>query len=287
MATNAATTHTTNFNTTPIKASTGTTATDIELTDEQLAQIAGGNYDPSYDPSGSCLTPDTHILLADGSAKRVDELLDDDELLVWDFDAGDVSSAPITFFHRVLGEAPVLRVTFSDGTSVGIVEEHVFFDLTAREFVAINSTDQEAALAGHGFAKLANGRIEEVRLESIRMDGTTNSYYSPVSEAHFNCFAEGMLSMSGFLKGFYNVFDLEENELRYDAAKKAADIAAVGEIPYAVFAGCGSRVLFERNNFGWFSVSLAKGLTTLPEALLLLDFFRPFFVGEGTGFAAA
>ena len=66
---------------------------------------------------------------------------------------------------------------------------------------AINSADQEAELAGHGFAKLAGGRIEEVALASIRPDGTTDSYYSPVSEAHFNCFAEGMLSMSGFLKG--------------------------------------------------------------------------------------
>ena len=170
---------------------------------------------------------------------------------------------------------------------MGVVDEHVFFDLTDRRFVAINSADQEAELAGHGFAKCAEGSIEEVTLTSIRPDGTTDSYYSPVSEAHFNCFAEGMLSMSGFLKGLYNVFDLEGGELRYDAAKKAAEIAKVGEIPYAVLASCGSRELFERNRFGWFGVSLAKGLTTLSEALRLLEFFRPYFVGEGAGIAAA
>ena len=127
----------------------------------------------------------------------------------------------------------------------------------------------------------------KITLTSIRPDGTTDAYYSPVSERHFNCFAEGMLSMSGFLKGFYNVFDLEESELKFDAAKKAADIAEIGEIPYAVLASCGSKELFDRNDFGWFSVSLAKGLTTLPEAMRLLDFFRPYFVGEGAGIAAA
>jgi hypothetical protein len=104
---------------------------------------------------------------------------------------------------------------------------------------------------------------------------------SPVSEAHFNCFAEGMLSISGFLKGFYNVFDLEEGALRYDAAKKAAAIAEVGEVPYEALASCGSRELFDRNDFGWFGVSLAKGLTTLSEVVSLLRFFSPFFVGEG------
>ncbi len=286
MATKTNTIPTTTYDVTAIKATTDATAAIVELSDESLDKVSGGN-DPSYDPSGSCLTPDTMIALADGSSKRVDELADDDVLLVWDFDAGDLTSAPITFFHRVHEEALVIRVGFSDGTSVGIVEEHVFFDLTDRKYVAINSVDQEAELAGHRFAKLEDGRIEAVTLTYIELDGTTDSYYSPVSEAHFNCFAEGMLSMSGFLKGFYNVFDLEEDELRYDAAKKAAEISAIGEIPYAVLASCGSKELFDRNNFGWFSVSLAKGLTTLPEALRLIDFFRPYFVGEGNGAAAA
>lgn len=269
------------------KKFTPTTTTAIELNDETLDKISAGNCDPSYDPSGSCLTPDTQILLADGSTKRVDELSDDDILLVWDFDAGDYASAPITFFHRMHQEAPVIRVSFSDGTSVDVVDEHVFFDLIDRRFVAISSADQEAELAGHSFAKYAEGRIEEVTLTSIRPDGTTDSYYSPVSETHFNCFAEGMLSISGFLKGFYNVFDLEEDELRYNAAKKAAEIAAVGVIPYEAFCGCASRDVYERNDFGWFGVSLAKGLTTLPEAMRLITFFLPFFVGERTGATAA
>ena len=152
--------------------------------------------------------------------------------------------------------------------------------MTNRKFVATNSVDQEAELKGHAFAKHLGGRIEEVTSISIVCDGTTDSYYNPISEAHFNCFAEGVLSISGFLKGFYNVFDLEEDELRYDTAKKAAENAEVGEIPYEAYASCDSRELYEHNNFGWFGASLAKGLTTLPEAIRLPSFSRPFFVGE-------
>ena len=88
-------------------------------------------------------------------------------------------------------QAPVIRVSFSDGTSVGVVEEHVFFDLTDRRFVAVSSVDQEQDLVGHAFAKLVDGEIVGVTLTSIADGGVTDSYYSPVSERHFNCFAEG------------------------------------------------------------------------------------------------
>ena len=227
-----------------------------------------------------CVTPETMITLADGSEKRVDEVTDTDRLMVYDFDKGKISDAPITFFHRMNEEAPVIRVTFSDGTSIGVVGEHGFFDMTDRRFVAINSIEQEKALLGHRFAKLVAGAITEVELTGIYEDGTTDSYYSPVSEEHFNCFTAGMLSISGFMKGLYNVFDLEENELKYNAAKKAAEIKEVGEMSYEALAGKVSKDLFERNNAGWFSVSIAKGLITAKELLDLMTFCRPFFIGN-------
>ena len=261
-----------------------------EIAPEMLEQAAGGyGGGGEYDPGccwGGCVTPDTLFTLADGTEKRVDELQDDDRLMIWDFDRGCLSEAGITFFHRVKEEAPVLRVSFSDGTDVGVVMEHAFFDLTDRKFVAIRSANQALELLGHRFAKLSGGKLTEVTLTGIMEDGTTDSYYSPVTEAHFNCFANGMLNISGFMAGLYNVFDLEKNELKYDAAKKAAEIEAVGEIPYEVFASVASRELYDRNNAGWFSVSIAKGLTTADALVRLFAFCRPFFVNEKSSTAA-
>ena len=261
-----------------------------EIAPEMLEQAAGGyGGGGEYDPGccwGGCVTPDTLFTLADGTEKRVDELQDDDRLMIWDFDRGCLSEAGITFFHRVKEEAPVLRVSFSDGTDVGVVMEHAFFDLTDRRFVAIRSAGQALDLLGHRIAKLSGGKLTEVTLTGIMEDGTTDSYYSPVTEAHFNCFANGMLNISGFMAGLYNVFDLEKNELKYDAAKKAAEIKAVGEIPYEVFASVASRELYDRNNAGWFSVSIAKGLTTAEALVRLFAFCRPFFVNEKSSTAA-
>ena len=228
-----------------------------------------------------CLTPDTLILLADGSEKRVDALEPTDRLMAWDFDRGILTDAPLTFFHHVEEEAPALRVSFSDGTDVGIVGEHVFFDLTDRQFVVLREAEQEETLKGHRFAKLADGQITEAVLTGIREDGTVGSYYSPVTEAHFNCFANGMLNISGFMEGFYNVFDLEEDELKYDADKKAADWEAMGDLPGELFETVVSHELFARNNVGWLSVAVGKGLITAEELYELFDFCGPFFVGNG------
>ena len=76
------------------------------------------------------------------------------------------------------------------------------------------------------------------------------------------------------------MFDPEKNELKFDVAKKAAEIKAVGELPYEVSAPVVSRELFGRNNAGWLSVFMAKGMTTAPALIRLFGFCRPFFVGE-------
>ena len=259
------------------------TMMDMTLINQPVICSGGVYIDPAAGGwcFGWCVTPETMITLADGTQKRVDEVKDTDRLMVYDFDNGCIAGASITFFHRMTEEAPVLRVSFSDGTEVGVVGEHGFFDMTDRRFVAVNSEDQEKELAGHRFAKLDAGRITEVTLTGIRGDGTTDSYFSPVTEAHFNCFTEGMLSISGFMKGLYNVFELEETALRYNAEKKAADIKVAGEMPVEALAGTVSRELFKRNGAGWFAVSVAKGLTTVEELVKLFGFCAPFFVEAG------
>ena len=258
-----------------------------DLAPEMLEKVAGGCLLTPGDPDigggccwSGCVTPDTLYTLADGTLKRVDEITDEDRLLLWDFDKGCPGEGAITFFHRVKAKAPVLRAEFSDGTNIGIVDEHVFFDMTARKFVEISKAEQAAELIGHQFAKLADGQIAGVALTALYDDGTTDSYYSPITEKYFNCFANGMLNISGTLHGFYNVFDLEENAMKYDAAKKATEIAEIGELPYEALSRVATRELFDRNEFGWISVSIAKGLTSVKDLIQLLYCFRGYFIGE-------
>ena len=159
-----------------------------------------------------------------------------DIIKAYDFDKGEVTEAPITLFHRVEEEAPVLRVEFADNLSIGVVKDHCFFDLTDRCFVTIENENQAEELKGHRFAVLDGDEICDVELTDIYMDGTTESYYAPVSEVYLNCFANGLLNMPGYIKGFCNVFELEDDELKYNAEKKAVEMQAASIIDFDAFA---------------------------------------------------
>ena len=232
----------------------------------------------SSSSGGGCITPDTLIALADGSQKRVDELENTDIIKVYDFDNGIVTVAPITLFHRVKKEEQVLRVVFSDGTSIGVVKDHCFFDLTDRRFVTIYTEKQADELDGHMFAVLKDDEISEVELVDIRIDGKTDSYYAPVSEVHLNCFTNNLLSMPGYVRGFCNVFELEENELKYDAAKKAEAIRNVSESNADGLAFITNLDVYKKNKLDWIRVSIAKGMISIQELKDLYVFCLPFFV---------
>lgn len=227
---------------------------------------------------GGCFTPDTMITLGDGSQKRVDELEETDIIQVYDFDNGKVTSAPITVFHKVEEEAPVLRVEFANGISIGIVKDHCLFDLTDRCFVLINSDAQEEELEGHTFAILKDGEIAAAELTDIRKDGMTDAYYAPVSEAHLNCFANGLLNMPGYVTGFCNVFELEDDELKYDAEKKQEEIEAAGFIESDLFAAIRNTEIYKKNKLDWLGVSVAKGLIDVDKLMEVYNFCLPYFV---------
>ena len=227
---------------------------------------------------GGCLTPDTLITLADGSQKRVDELESSDIIKAYDFDKGEPVDAPITLFHKVDEEEQVLTIDFSNGVRVGVVKDHCFFDLTDRLFVRIDSEEQSEELAGHRFALLEDNNIVEVELTGIHYEGTTDSYYAPVSEAHLNCFANGLLNMPGYVSGFCNVFELEEDELKYDANKKAEEMESAEEIDSDIFEFIKSSDIYQKNKLDWIRVSVAKGLISLDELMDVYEFCQPYFV---------
>lgn len=95
--------------------------------------------------SGSCITGDTKVKLADGKEIPVSELKEDDIIQAWDFDKGCIISVPLTaFFRRKFHNgADVIRVDFEDGSNVGVIKEHLFFDLDEKKFVAVNADSQD------------------------------------------------------------------------------------------------------------------------------------------------
>ena len=210
--------------------------------------------------SSSCITGDTRVRLWSGHEIPVSELTGEHRLLAWDFDNGKPVVALLTAFFKRNGdkEYDVIRVKFEDGSSVGVVKEHLFFDLTEGKFVAINKDSQN--FIGHEFAKINGaGKAVPVKVKDIFPDGTVTETYAPQT-AWLNFVAEGFITGNDGQLGLCNRFDFDTNSMAYDMEKKGADLEKYGLLEYDEFKEIVSRAFFDSHRFEEFSVAFGKGL---------------------------
>lgn len=72
----------------------------------------------------------TLITLADGSQVPVENLTGGEMLLVWNLYTGSFDIAPILVIDSdALKQYEVIKLTFSDGTTVDVISEHGFLTL--------------------------------------------------------------------------------------------------------------------------------------------------------------
>ncbi len=230
-----------------------------------------------------CLTSDTLITLADGTQKRVDELTTDDTLLVWNLQTGSYDVAPIVFNDSdPYGEYTVMHVCFSDGTDVGAVYEHGFFDLDLGKYVYVNAETMDDYI-GHSFVKIGN--MEEntwavVTMTEVWTENISTAVYSPVTFSHLCYYADGMLSMPGGIEGLFNIFDVDTEYMIYDAETMQEDVAMYDFFTLEDFDGMISEEAFEAFNGAWLKVSIGKGLITWEEIEILAERYMPLIGGN-------
>lgn len=231
--------------------------------------------------SGMCITGDTLVTLSDGRNIPVSELHNDDYIMCWDFNNGCPTFAPLTafFIHHQISPLNVLRVAFDDNSSVGVIFEHLFFDITLGKFVAVNSDSQD--FIGHEFAKLnQDGKIIPVKVTGIYSDEQSLDAYSPQCKGHLNFFANGFISGTGGQLGLCNMFDFDIQNMRFDTIKKEHDLKLYGRLGYSALNDLVSQEFFFHNHCDTFSVAFAKGLISLDSFRHYLARFSHCFIKE-------
>lgn len=229
------------------------------------------------DEGGVCITPDTLVTLADGTQVRVDSLTGNEELLVWNHETGKLDKAPVAYIvnhDNVVSEREIIHLTFANGKTVKIIGEHVFFDATLNQYVAIDTKNVDAFI-GHAFVSLkADGTsVDKTKLVSVSREITETTVYEVVSYKHLTCFTEGILSTSAFLDPLLNVFDINSETLAYDAEKVQHDIETYGLYTYADFEGLISEETFELYNAAYLKIAVGKGYITWDDILELIDIY--------------
>ena len=227
----------------------------------------------------ACITGDTLITLSNGQKIPVSELHDNDEIAIWNFDKGCITYTHLTgFYKNTLDDGvDVIRVVFDDGSNVGVIVEHLFFDMTLGKFIAINSDNQD--FVGHEFAKVNDeGKVIPVKVAKIYRDGKATETYGPQAEGYWNYLVSGFISGNDGQLGMCNQFDFDNEHMCYELDKKENDLLRYGRLGYEIFKGIMSEEFFSKNRIDECSVAIGKGLTTLDYLKTYFGKFTKYFL---------
>ena len=224
---------------------------------------------PAHTVDNGCVTADALVTLADGTQKQIRDVTYNDQLLVWDFYKGEYAAAPSAIiFRHGYGDNTVIKLNFSDGTSVKVVNLHQFLDGTENRFVTIDARSV-ANYVGHEFV---NSAKETVTLVDYTVTQEYVEAYGIISAGHYNIFVNGMLS-TDFMKADCDLFQYFSigKDMQFDQAAMAADIAAYGLYTYEDFSHVLSYEQFIAFNVQYFKIPVGKGLYTYESILDLIE----------------
>ncbi len=236
-----------------------------------------------YEKSPTCVASGTLVTLADGSQKKVEQLEMTDKLLVWNFETGAFDSADILFVDvHEEAEYVVTRLTFEDGSTVDMIDEHGFWDVSENKFVYITKHNFEQ-FVGHLFNKasltasgMQNTNVRLVKAENIRL---TTTAWSPVTASYLSLYVNGFLSMPSETQAFVNIFEVDKETMKIDEEKMLADIEKYGLFTYEDFAQVPPEI-FDLFGGAYLKIALAKGSTTMQEILRLIEKYSSILFEE-------
>ena len=219
----------------------------------------------------SCIAAGTMITMENGGQKVVEEIEVGDVIRTVNHETGNVSSAPVCFIWKTANASNAFTLTFEEGVEVTVIEEHGFYDKEERKYAFINA-DNAKDYIGHHFYDADNDSWLE--LKGCKLSNESVDAYVIVTSGHLNHLSNGILSMSdGSYKVLANIFEYDE-QMRFDADKKAADIAAYGLTPLEKileYKGFLESDYYDYN-LQYLNVAIGKGLTSWDYVKALSDY---------------
>lgn len=223
-----------------------------------------------------CFVKGSLITMADGSTKKVEDLVLGEEILVFNHETGKLDASTISYiFYNGYKAYKLLNLYFADDVSVNVLFGHGFFDRSINEYVVI-TPDNVLQYIGHEFyyTVYENGSYIEkwLTLDSYDITFEYTECYSILSAITINHFVNGMLAVSDDIEGLYNIFDLDEN-MKVIEENKLNDYEVYGKFTYddwKEYISYEEYVAFGAENL---LVSIGKGLTTYENLLALIERF--------------
>ncbi len=250
---------------------TGANGVAVTTTATYTFSTSTGSY-----PTKACITPETLITLADGTQVQVKNLNGTEQLLVWNHETGKLDTAPVAYIaghNGVEEEQEILTLVFDNGSSIEIIGNHVFFDITENKYVGIDSSNVDGFL-GHSFAMLGENDLNSAKLVGTSSEIRVTKVYEIGSYKNVTCFTNNILSAAAYLDVLLNAIDVDAETLAYDMEQLEKDIAEYGLFTYADFEGIIPEAAFEMYNMQYFKIAIAKGYITWDGILAMADIYH-------------
>ena len=252
------------------------------LEDDGILELRA-TYAKTPPKDNSCVAEGTLITLANGEQVPVERLTGDEMLLVWNLYTGTFDTAPILFIdHDDEGMYEVIKLSFSDGTTVEVIYEHAFWDFNLNKYVFLRS-DADQYL-GHWFNKQIideDGQMawSKVQLTDVQVQQKYTSSWSPVTYGHLCYYVNGMLSMPGATEGLINIFEVDSQTMKYDEEKMLEYINEFGLFTYEEFAEIlpVPEEIFNAFSGQYLKVAIGKGLVDFETLASLTERYQEFF----------
>ncbi len=226
------------------------------------------DYSVSVSICAACLISSTKILMADLTTKDAIDVKQGDIVMTYNHFEGKLEPSAVIINDDADKEASdydVLTLYFNDGNEISIVDEHGFFDMNMNKYVYITNSNYKEFI-GHRFAKVdVNNNACSTStsvLVSAKIHTENVKVCSPVSANNLNIVSDNMLSMAGGISGLFNIFDYEENSLKYDKNKMQEDINKYGLLTYEDFKDMMPEELYNVLPCQYMAVAVGKGLIT-------------------------
>ena len=231
----------------------------------------------AYSKGSSCVVSGTLITLADGTTKKVEELVGNEKLLIWNHMTGKYEQADIAYIvnhNNEMSNYEVIYMIYEDGTKLGIVEEHVFYVYELNKYIAITEDNVEDYL-GYTFMKTdpLTGRLVKVKLVDVEYEIVYTGLYEVVTYQNITCFTNGILSASAYLDKLLNIFDINQETMSYSESEIIKDIEQYGLYTYEDFKDLISEEAFELYNAKYLKIAVEKGYITWDDILWMIDIY--------------
>ena len=220
--------------------------------------------------SGGCLLPGTMITMSDGTTKPVEQVQPGDMLKVFNHYTGEYDVSPVVFNDsEPKTNVNVINLEFSNGSNIGVVYEHGFFDLDLMKYVYIDEYNYNDYV-GHRFYSDGNNIVT---LNRAYITTEYTEVYSPVTAYHLNYFTEDILSMPGGIEGLFNIFEYDD-DLKYNEELMKQDIETYGLYTYDDFKDYCSYEFYQAFPAEYLKVSVGKGYITFDEIIYLINRYK-------------